>query len=75
MAYVETLDKLIRTRGNLLGLPKAERQRLIEEMFKYVSIYSLPFCTTYSVCREEAKKVAAEDMKSIKDKLEEESRE
>ena len=39
MAYVETLDKLIRTRGNLLGLPKAERQRLIEEMFKYTIIY------------------------------------
>jgi len=58
MAYVETLDKLIRTRGNLLGLPKAERQRLIEEMFK-----------------QEAKKVAAEDMRTIKEKLEGESRE
>lgn len=58
MAYVETLDKLIRTRGNLIGLPKAERQRLIEEMFK-----------------EEAKKVAAEDMKTIKQKLDEETRE
>ena len=41
MAYVETLDKLIRTRGNLLGLPKAERQRLIEAMFKYFPSYPL----------------------------------
>jgi len=57
MAYVGTLDSLIRTRGNLVGLPKAERQRLIEEMFK-----------------EEAKKIAAEDMKAIKERLEYETR-
>jgi uncharacterized protein (DUF697 family) len=55
-AYVGTLDRLIRTHGNMLGIPKSERQRLIEEMF-----------------REEAKKVAAEDMKVIKQKLEEET--